>query len=168
MNQDLLLIVLTVFVALAAVSQLLQLFALLALKKHAQALQAQVAAFTPRAEALLQSAQQTIEQSRKQIGEVTAKANEVLDSTRYQLGQVESMITDVAARVKSQAERAEMVLDDTLGRVHETVALLHRGVIRPLKEINGVSVGVRAAIQYMLKGGRPTVAQATHDEEMFI
>lgn len=168
MSQESLLLLLTLFIGLVAAGQLMQAIALLLLQQRARALQEQVAEFAPRARALLDNAQQTLEKSRTQIAEITTKANDVLDATRAQLGRVDGLVSDIAGRVKSQMERAELVLDDTLGRVHETVTVLHNGVMRPLREINGVSAGIRAAIGYMLKGGRPSVAQATQDEEMFI
>lgn len=168
MDQNTLITILTVFVGLVAISQVVQMAALLMLQRRAKALQEQLAAFTPRAEQLLKTAQETLEQSRHQITEVTTKANIVLDSTRTQIQRVETLLNDVTGRAKSQLDRAELVLDDTLGRVQETVTLLHNGVMRPLREINGVSAGIRAAVGHMLKGGRPSVAQATQDEEMFI
>lgn len=168
MGQDTLVSILTVFVGMVAVSQLLQAIALFMLQRRAKALQEQLTAFMPRAESILKSAQQTLEQSRLQMAEVSSKANDILDTTKLQIGKVEGLLTDVTARAKVQMDRAELVLDDTLGRVQETVTLLHSGVMRPLREINGVSAGIRAAIGHVLKGGRPSVAQATHDEEMFI
>jgi len=66
-------------------------------------------------------------------------------------------------------DRAELVLDDTFGRVQSTVATVHGGVMRPLREISGVSAGIRAALNHLAKGAaRPAPAQATQDEEMFI
>ena len=66
-------------------------------------------------------------------------------------------------------DRAELVLDDTFGRVQNTVATVHGGVMRPLREISGVSAGIKAALSHMVKGAtRSTPAQATQDEEMFI
>jgi hypothetical protein len=59
-------------------------------------------------------------------------------------------------------------LDDTLSRTHETVALLHDGIMKPLREVNGIAAGVRAALGAMARGNRPTVDRATSDEEMFI
>ena len=41
-------------------------------------------------------------------------------------------------------------------------------VLKPVREVNALTQGVRAAIASLLKGGRPSVAQATADEEMFI
>jgi hypothetical protein len=61
-----------------------------------------------------------------------------------------------------------MVLDDSIGRVHETVTVLHDGILRPLREVNGIVAGLRAGIGYLLGNRRPSVAQATHDDEMFI
>jgi hypothetical protein len=65
-------------------------------------------------------------------------------------------------------DRAEIVLDDTLNRTQETVATFHNGIMRPLRQITGVAAGIRGALDYFLKGGRPNVSQATQDEEMFI
>jgi hypothetical protein len=61
-----------------------------------------------------------------------------------------------------------MVVDDTMTRVHQTVTAVHSGVIRPVREIQAVTAGVSAALQHLMQGGRPSVAQATHDDEMFI
>lgn len=168
MNLDALVMVIAVFVGLTALAQIGQLFALLALQKKAAELQQQVQAFVPRAESVLESAKQTIDQSRTQISELTTKTNEILDTTKTQLTRVDTLLADVSTRAKTQMDRAELVLDDAMGKVHETVNTVHSGVMKPLKEIQGVTNGVRAAVQHMLKGGRPTVVNAHQDEEMFI
>jgi hypothetical protein len=60
-----------------------------------------------------------------------------------------------------------MVLDDAMSRAQETVAVVHSGIMIPLREIQGVTAGVRAAIHFLLRG-RNSHVQATADEEMFI
>lgn len=168
MNQDTVVSILAVFVGLVAVSQVGQLVALIFLQKRAKALQDQVTAFVPRAEAVLESAKTTIEQGRKQIADISSKANDVLDTTKSQLVRVDGLLIDVTSRARTQMDRAELVLDDTIGRVHETVTTVHTGVMKPLREIQGISAGVRAAMQHMLKGSRPAPPHAHQDEEMFI
>lgn len=169
MNQDSVVLLLTVFVGLVAISQLVTAIAFIMLHKRFRAMQDQVAAFVPKTEAVLESARVTLEQSRKQIQEVTTKANDVLDLTRAQLNTVDDLLRDVTGRARNQLDRVELVLDDTLGRVHQTVTTVHTGVMKPLREISGISAGIRAAIGQLVKGaGRPSVAQATQDEEMFI
>jgi hypothetical protein len=96
------------------------------------------------------------------------KANEMMDMGKAQMVKLDEVITDAAGRAKVQLERAEMVVDDTMTRVHESVTAVHTGVLRPIREIHGVTAGLRAAVQHFLRGGRPSVAQATHDDEMFI
>jgi len=64
-------------------------------------------------------------------------------------------------------DRAEMVLDDTMNRAQETVALVHSGIMKPLREIQGVQAGVRAALNFLVRG-RHNGPVATADEEMFI
>jgi hypothetical protein len=46
--------------------------------------------------------------------------------------------------------------------------VLHDGIMKPLREVNGIAAGVRAALGAMARGNRPTVDRATSDEEMFI
>jgi hypothetical protein len=45
---------------------------------------------------------------------------------------------------------------------------MHNGVLKPLKEVQGVAAGVRAAFFFLLRGRRPNPSNATVDEEMFI
>ena len=77
-------------------------------------------------------------------------------------------MTDATGRAKIQMERVELMLDDTLNRVQDTVAAVQGNILKPIREVNAVAAGFRTAIQTLLKGGRPSVAQATTDEEMFI
>jgi hypothetical protein len=53
-------------------------------------------------------------------------------------------------------------------RAHQTVAMVHGGIIKPIREINGVAAGIRAALHYFMRGGRPAPDTVTADEEMFI
>jgi hypothetical protein len=106
--------------------------------------------------------------SRKQIEEITTKASEILDITRVQLDRIDGVLEDASVRVRNQMAHAEILIDDTMSRAQETVVTFHRGIMTPLREIQGVAAGVRTAIFYLMRGGRPNPAQATADEEMFI
>jgi hypothetical protein len=68
-----------------------------------------------------------------------------------------------------QLERAQVMVDDTMSRVHETVSMVHGGVVKPLREINGLVSGVRAGFSALARKPRnPNVESVTQDEEMFI
>jgi flagellar biosynthesis protein FliQ len=151
-----LLVVMTVFVAVSAVALCIQAGLLFGIYKAARTIQEQTASVLPQVRTVLGKAEATIDESRKHVTNITEKAaeiarktNELLDAGKAQMVKIDAVVTDASARAKVQLERAEMVVDDTMHRRHRMV-------------------GVSAAVQHFLRGGRPSVAQATHDDEMFI
>jgi hypothetical protein len=168
MDQSTLLYIMTAFVIIAAVALCIQAGMLVALNQKTKLLHDKIVPLVPKVDSLVETTKATVEQSRVQIVEITSRANEILVSAKNQLAMVEEVVTDATARAKVQMERVEMVLDDTINRTHETVATLHSGIMRPLQELNGVAAGIRAALAFLARNNRPSVAQATSDEEMFI
>jgi biopolymer transport protein ExbB/TolQ len=168
MDPNTLLVIMAVFVAVAAIALLIQAWFLFGIYKASRALEENARRLLPKVEALVEASRDAVEDSRKQIAEITTRTADILDVTRRQLARVDEVLEDAVARARVQLDRAEMVLDDTMTRAQETVALVHKGILKPLKEINGVAVGIRTALRYLLRGRRPNPAQATADEEMFI
>lgn len=175
-------LVLTVFVFISAVALCIQAGLLFGIWKATKSLQTQVTSVLPQVRSILAKAEATIDESRKNIVEITAKANEIaakaneiagkandiMDAGKVQMAKLDEVLTDASGRAKVQLERAELVVDDTMSRVHESVTAVHDGITRPIREIQGMTAGVRVAVQHFLRGGRPNVAQATQDDEMFI
>jgi outer membrane murein-binding lipoprotein Lpp len=170
-----LLIILAVFTAVAALAMTIQAALLLAIYKSSRQVQAKMEELAPHIEQLAPRIQAMAEdylalakEGRAQIHQIGEKSGEILDSTRRQLARVEELVNDVAGRARNQLDRAEMVADDVMSRAQETIALVHGGILKPIREINGVAMGVQAAIRYFMRGGRPNPDRATADEEMFI
>ena len=163
----------TLVVALVAlIAQTIFIFGLVKLAKD---IQQKLSALVPRAESFLDTAEKTIADGRKQIAEVSsnanavmAQANEILEISRVQVVRVDEFVADASGRARVQMDRVELMLDDTLSRVQETVISVQGNILKPIREINAVAAGFRTAFQTLVKGGRPSVAQATTDEEMFI
>jgi hypothetical protein len=174
MNEQLL-VVLTVFVSVAALAMVVQAGLLFGIYKAARNMQQQTASVIPQVRSVLAKAETAIDENRKNIVEITAKANEIatkanelMDMSKAQMSKLDVVITDASQRAKVQLDRAELVLDDTMTRVHQSVTAVNHGIVRPVKELQAITAGISAAIQHFLRGGRPSVAQATHDDEMFI
>ena len=168
MDTNALIIVMTVFVIISAIALCVQAGYLFGTYRAVKTLQDRLTPLVPKVESLVDSTKATVDQSKQQIMEITAKANEILESTKTQLAMVEDVVADATSRAKVQMERVELVLDDTMSRAHETVATVHNGIMRPLRELNGIAIGIKTAFAHLTRGGRPSVAQATSDEEMFI
>jgi ABC-type transporter Mla subunit MlaD len=168
MDQQTLLVIMAIFVAIAGIALTIQAALLFGIYKASRSVQETVTRLTPKMESLMETSRVTLEDSRAKIFEITAKANTILDQTNKQLARVDSLMSDATERTHRQLARAEMLVDDTLGRAQQTVNLVHGGVMRPLREINGVAAGLKAAIQFLTKGMRPSPERLTADEEMFI
>jgi hypothetical protein len=168
MDQQTLLITMTVFVIVAAIALLIQAGLLFGIYKSSREMQATAQRLAPKVEALLDSSRVAVDDSRRLIGEVTVKTSEILDCARKQLDRLDEVLEDAAGRARVQLDRAELVIDDTMTRVQEIVALVHTGIMKPLREIQGVTAGVRTALSFFMRGGRRDPARATADEEMFI
>jgi hypothetical protein len=175
MDQQTLLIIMAVFVAVAAIALAIQAGLLFAIYKstravevHAERLMPQVQALLPKIEALVESSTIAVDDGRKQVAEITSRTTAILDTTRVQLARVDELMEDATGRARIQMDRAEMVLDDTMNRAQETVALVHSGIMAPLRQIQGIAAGLQAGLNFLMRGrgGRPT--HTTVDEEMFI
>jgi hypothetical protein len=165
MSQDTLLVV---FVALAAVALLGQAIALIGLLFIARDIRNKTMALWPQIESIVAVSKRSVDRIETHIARIGATSVAILDATKQQLVKVDELLSDASTRARVQMERAEMVLDDTMTRVQETVSIVQRGVLRPVREVHGILSGVRTAIAHIGRGGRPTVDHATSDEEMFI
>jgi len=163
-----LLVVLTIFVALATIAMVAQAVALLGIAKATKKTLGKLEALLPDAARILDSAQKTINQTGELLTSTTGRTTEILDVARDHVTKIDELVSDVSGRIKVQLDRAEMALDDAVGRAQHTVGTVHRGVMAPIREVHGVLSGIRAAVSALARGNRPTVDHATSDEEMFI
>jgi hypothetical protein len=165
MDQNTLLVV---FVALAAVALLGQAVALIGLLLIVRDIRNKTMSIWPQIESIVAVSKRSADRIETHITRIGATSVAILDVTKQQLVKVDELLSDASTRARVQMERAEMVLDDTMTRVQETVSIVQRGVLRPVREVHGILSGLRTAIAHLGRGGRPTVDHATSDEEMFI
>jgi hypothetical protein len=168
MDDHTLLTVMTVFVILAAISMVVQAAVCVGLFIAFKRLQEKIVPLVPQVKHILETSQQVVETTKKFATDISAKAISIVDLGKEQMVKVDELLTDASSRAKVQMERAEMVLDDSMSRAQQTVVLVQRGLLKPVKEVHGVMSGLRAALSFLGRSGRPTVDHATADEEMFI
>jgi hypothetical protein len=168
MSPDALLNVMTGAVVVSAVALVFQAFLLFGMFRASRATREQVTQIAGHVESFVEYSQRTLEQGRKQVSDLAVKTAEVLDLTHKQLVRIDEVLGEATSRARVQMDRVELILDDTLSRLHETSASLHKGILRPIREINGLAAGLQAALGVLFRGHRLSVERATHDEEMFI
>jgi len=167
MDEHSLLTVMTVFVIVAAIALLIQAGMLVGIFRASRGLQQNVQRLTPKIEGVLEVSKQTIEDSRKQVADITSKTSEILETTRKQVQRIDEFLDDATARARVQMDRAEMVLDDAMVRTQRTVAVVEGGILKPIMQVQGVAAGIKTALTFLLRG-RPNPEDAHSDEEMFI
>lgn len=175
MTNDTLVFLTYATLTVAVLSLLAQTLFLFGLFKSIKTLQQRLLVLAPRAESVLDVAEKTLTEGRKQLADVSAQvngvignANEILEISKAQVVRVDDFLADASGRARHQMERVELLIDDTLNRVQDTVAAVQGNILKPVREINAVAAGFRTAFQTLTKGARPSVAQATAEEEMFI
>lgn len=136
--------------------------------RAASTIRDRVVELLPKLEGLVDAARVAVDESRAGVAEVRAKSNQILELTHKQLQQLESFLAEAGERTRRQLSHAEAVIDDTLDRVEETVALVHKGILKPVRGAGAVIAGLRTMIQVLMRGNRPSPDRATADEEMFI
>jgi hypothetical protein len=117
---------------------------------------------------VLDSAKALVEDARPKIDDIIARADEIIILARDQMVKLESLVTDASDSARLQIERIDLVVGDTVNRVQETTAAVQSTILKPVREVNGVVNGLRAALSTLARGNRASVDHATQDEEMFI
>jgi hypothetical protein len=168
MDTNTLLILLIIFVAVSAIALLIQAVMLAGMFLLVRELRKRTLPILPEVEKIIASVHNIVILLEKRIETISASTVEIVNLSKQQVAKLDELLNDATTRAKVQMERAEMVLDDTMGRVTDTVSLVQRGVIRPIREVQGLVSGLKTAIQYLGRGSRSTVDHATSDEEMFI
>ena len=166
MANSTLLIIMTVFVALCALSQLGQLLALFGLLQKIKSLQAEARPLISKAEETLETARVTLEEGRQQMKEVTQRTNKILDSAQGQLEKIDAVVTEASDRALVQLERVDLVVGETVEKVQNLVATTQEGLMKPLREVSAVVAGVRGAFGFLFKSRTPSGAPAWRIEKM--
>ena len=167
-NQTIFLALIAVFVAVSAAALIFQAAMLYGTYKASRELRDRIVPLTVKVDALVETSRSVVIEARVQIAEITTKTSEILDVAKQQMETLGEVLEEASVRTRRQMERAEIVVDDAISRAQDTVELVHGGILAPIRGINGVAAGVRAALQFLMRGTRPSPDQVNVDEEMFI
>lgn len=155
-------------VLISSVALLLLAFASVGTYLVVRKLQSQVSPLVPQVMEILVKSRGALDEALKQVHETGDKTRAVLDDVRTEIAGLSEARTEITKRVHAQIQRVELMLDDSLSNIQEVVSVVHGGVIKPVREVTGIVVGIRTAIHSFFGGRRPSVAQATQDDETFI
>jgi hypothetical protein len=102
------------------------------------------------------------------FSQMTTDATEVVKSLHAQVDRLSEVVKDVTDRARAQVARIDGAVDLTVDQVQNASASVKDAVLRPVRQVDGIMQGIRAAVSVMAQGRRESVDHATQDEEMFI
>jgi methyl-accepting chemotaxis protein len=169
MDRDILLLyIMAVFTGVAAIALVMQMLYLFGMYRSIKQLRERAVSFMDRWEPLADQAQKTLEQVRGQSDQILKKVEGLADQSKTQLDKVDTLLTDVSQTTRLQLERIDRAIADTVDRVHDTTEAVQKTVLVPVRQVRAVAAAFGAIVGSLNARRRPTVDQATLDEEMFI
>jgi hypothetical protein len=156
-------------VILACLAIIVQAIVVILLYRVARNTQTKVAPLMDRAEPILAATRQILEQNKPRIAEISAEAVEIAKTARVQVDRISDLLTDGSDRAKARMAQIDRTVDETVEQVEQVGGAVKGAVLKPVREVNGLMAGMKAAISTYAAGNRrPSVEHATQDEEMFI
>jgi hypothetical protein len=118
----------------------------------------------------VETAQSMLEELRPKIEVISTNFAESSDMLRNQLGRLDATVTDALDRARLQVIRADELLNRTMDKVEETSEVVHKTVISPLRQVNGLMAAISTGVDVFLgqKRRHPRNGGGGPQDEMFI
>jgi ElaB/YqjD/DUF883 family membrane-anchored ribosome-binding protein len=169
MSEDVFRWVIAGAVLLACLAFLTQAVVFVLLYRVARKTQTKVMPLVDRAEPILATTRQILEENRPRIAEVSVEAVEIVKTARVQAERIGELLNDSADRAKARLAQIDRTVDETVEQVEQVSGAVKTAVLKPVKEVNGLMAAMKAAVSTLATGNRrPSVDHVTQDEEMFI
>jgi hypothetical protein len=142
-----------------------------AVRKTTAKMEALAIQITSKTVPTLETVQTMLLEIRPKLDMVTTNVTESSIMVRNQLARFDATLTDALDRTRLQVIRADELLNRTMDRVEETSDVVHKTVLSPLRQVNGLMSAISTGVEVFLgqKRRQPkNGAGGSQDEEMFI
>ncbi len=142
----------------------------LAVRKSSARMEALATDVTSRVLPTVETAQSMLVELRPKIEVMSTNFAESSDLLRNQLGRLDATVTDALDRARLQVIRADELLNRTMDRVEETSEVVHKTVLSPLRQVNGLMAAISTGVDVFLgqKRRHSRNGGGVPQDEMFI
>jgi hypothetical protein len=107
---------------------------------------------------------------RPKIEVLTTNVSESSSLVRNQLERIDATLTDALDRTRLQVIRADELLNRTMDKVEETSEIVHKTVVSPLRQVNGLMAAISTGVDVFFgqKRRHPKNGAGVPQDEMFI
>ncbi len=160
--------VIAIGVFLALVAFVVQTWVVLAMFRVAKAMQDKLMPVVDATGPLITTVRHFAEENGPKLSQMTTEATEVMQSLHVQVERISEVVKDVSDRARAQVARIDGAVDLTVDQVQQASETVKQALLTPVRQMDGIMHGIRAAISVVAQGRRESVDHATQDEEMFI
>jgi len=142
----------------------------LAVRKSTAKMEALASEVTNKALPTLDTVQNMLVELRPRIEVISVNLSESSNMVRNQMGRIDATLTDALDRARLQVIRADELLNRTMDKVEETSEAVHKTVISPLRQVNGLMAAISTGVEVLLgqKRRSPKNGAGVPRDEMFI
>jgi len=142
----------------------------LAVRKSTAKMEALATEVKSKALPTIETVQSMLVEMRPKIDVMTTNFSESSTLVRNQLGRIDATLTDALDRTRLQVIRADELLNRTMDKVEETSEIVHKTVISPLRQVNGLMAAISTGVEVFLgqKRRHPRNGAGVPQDEMFI
>jgi hypothetical protein len=118
----------------------------------------------------VETVQKMLVDLRPKIDTITVNFAESSNLVRNQLARIDATLGDTLDRTRLQVIRADELLSRTMDKVEETSEVVHKTVISPLRQVNGLMNAISTGVEVFLgqKRRQPKNGAGVPQDEMFI
>jgi|SRR5450631_2158070 hypothetical protein len=125
--------------------------------------------YQPLVESIIKNSSKIVEENRPRIADMTAETLVIIKAARQHADRIGELIDEVSGRARARIVQIDETVGHTVEQVEQAGDAVKSAVMKPVKEVNGLVAGLKAALSTYAQGGnRNSPERATQDEEMFI
>ncbi|MGA2235560.1 MAG: hypothetical protein ABSG23_08805 [Terriglobales bacterium] len=142
----------------------------LAVRKSSARMEALATEVRSKALPTMETVQNILLELRPKIDVMSVNFSESSTLVRNQLGRIDATLTDALDRARLQVIRADELLNRTMDRVEETSEVVHKTVLSPLRQVDGLMAAISTGVEVFLgqKRRQPRNGGGVPQDEMFI
>jgi hypothetical protein len=142
----------------------------LSIRKSTSKMEALATEVKEKALPTMETVQSLLVELRPKIDTITTNLAESSALVRNQLTRVDATLTDALDRTRLQVIRADELLNRTMDKVEETSEVVHKTVISPLRQVNGLMTALSTGFEAFFgqKRRNPRNGAGVPQDEMFI
>ena len=165
---------LKIFIAVTTIAVVVQARILVALfvavRKTTVKMEALATQVTTKALPTVDTVQSLLTDLRPRLDVISVNAVESSNLVRNQLARIDATLTDALDRGRLQVIRADELLNRTMDKVEETSEAVHKTVISPIRQFNGLMSAISTGVDVFLgqKRRQPKNGSGVPQDEMFI